>query len=145
LGCFLRVAASASVYDIMLVFGIGCILDLRQNDPTVPAIRYFLSYMPQGAKRNCTRVLQEVGSQIPGVLDGLLIWTNCPTESDAALAKCSIAKFFCGCKYKYGLNMQAICNARGWFLEVSVMYPASTSDVLSFESSSLYRKLEMVY
>jgi DDE superfamily endonuclease len=77
-----------------------------------------------------------------GALDGLLIWTNRPTESDAVLAKCSIGKFFSGREHKFGLNMQAICDARGRFHEVSVMYPAPTSDVLSFESSSLYGKLE---
>jgi DDE superfamily endonuclease len=77
-----------------------------------------------------------------GALDGLLIWTNRPTEADAVLAKCSTGKFFCGRKHKFRLNMQAICDARGQFHEVSVMYPASTSDVLSFELSLLYGKLE---
>jgi hypothetical protein len=58
------------------------------------------------------------------------------------LSACSVAKFFCGRKHKYGLNCQAICDSRGRFLDVSVMYPASTSDVLSFESATIYGRLE---
>jgi hypothetical protein len=29
------------------------------------------------------------------------------------LSQCSVAKFFCGRKHRYGLNCQAICDSRG--------------------------------
>ena len=40
------------------------------------------------------------------------------------------------------MNCQAVCDARGKFLDISIMYPGSTSDCLAFEGMSLYSKLE---
>jgi hypothetical protein len=77
-----------------------------------------------------------------GAVDGILIWIGRPSEKDAARSGCGPAKFFCGRKHKFGLNCQAICDARGKFLDVSLMFPGSTSDVLSFESSSIYGRLQ---
>ena len=43
---------------------------------------------------------------------------------------------------KYGLNMQAACDANRKFLNVSIFHPGSTSDYLAFQTSSLKHKLE---
>ena len=40
------------------------------------------------------------------------------------------------------MNCQAVCDVRGKFLEISILYPGSTSDCLAFEGMSFYRKLE---
>jgi hypothetical protein len=72
-----------------------------------------------------------------GALDGILIWTHCPSEANAALASCNVGKFYCGQKHKYRLNMQVICDACRQFLDISLMFPASTSDILSFKSASI--------
>lgn len=51
-------------------------------------------------------------------------------------------KYFCGRKHKYGLNMQAVCDHNGRFLDVSIMYGGASSDILAFEASALYGKLK---
>jgi hypothetical protein len=71
-----------------------------------------------------------------------LIWTHQPTPSCCKESKCDAAKFFCGRKHKFGLNCQAIADCRGRFLDMSIRYPASTSDCLAFQSSALFGELE---
>lgn len=46
-------------------------------------------------------------------------------------------KFHCGRKSKFGLNMQAVCDRRGHFLDISIEHPGSTSDYLAFITSPL--------
>jgi hypothetical protein len=151
LGCFLRHVAGGHVYDIMLAFGIGradvsksiwIVLDaINQFNGFV--LKYPENHAQQRAIADGFHAKSSAGfGCCAGAVDGLLIWTQRPSEKDAALSQCSVAKFFCGRKHKYGLNCQAICDARGRFLDVSVMYPASTSDVLSFESANIYGRLE---
>jgi DDE superfamily endonuclease len=77
-----------------------------------------------------------------GAVDGILFWISRPSEEEAKLAGCGPSKFFCGRKHKFGLNCQAICDARGKFLDMSVMYPGLTSDVLAFEGASIYWRLQ---
>jgi DDE superfamily endonuclease len=77
-----------------------------------------------------------------GAIDGILVWIHKPSEEDSTNAGCSDGKFFCGRKHKFGLNCQAVCDSRGKFLEVSIIYPGSTSDCLAFEGMSLYSRLE---
>jgi hypothetical protein len=40
-----------------------------------------------------------------GAIDGILIWMNKPTIRDQIVIGFGPAKFFCGRKKKYGLNM----------------------------------------
>lgn len=51
-------------------------------------------------------------------------------------------KYLCGRKGKYGLNFQAICDADRRFLDISLIFGAAASDLLSFEASPLRLKLE---
>jgi hypothetical protein len=55
---------------------------------------------------------------------------------------CDEGKFYCGRKKKFGLNCQAVCNVKGRILNISILYPGSTSDCVAFESMSLFQKLE---
>ena len=50
-------------------------------------------------------------------------------------------KFYCGRKGKFGLNLQAVCDARRQFTYISLQHPASASDYLAFITSSLYGQL----
>jgi hypothetical protein len=77
-----------------------------------------------------------------GAIDGILIWIKRPTLEDCEIAKCGAKKFFCGRKKKFGLNMQAPCNAEGCFLNVSIKHPAAMSDYLGFCTSLFKHKLE---
>jgi hypothetical protein len=51
-------------------------------------------------------------------------------------------KYLCGRKHKFGLNCQAVCDARGRFLDMSITYGGSSSDCLAFEDSNLHKRLE---
>jgi hypothetical protein len=77
-----------------------------------------------------------------GAIDGILIWIHKPSNKDCEDSGCSPGKFMCGRKKKYGLNCQAVCDVRGRFLDISILYPGSTSDCLAFEGISLFQKLE---
>jgi hypothetical protein len=76
-----------------------------------------------------------------GAIDGILIWIQKPDKNDCEEFKCDSGKFFCGRKHKFGLNCQAVADSRGRLLDVSIVYPGSTSDCLAFEGSTLYTKL----
>ena len=69
-----------------------------------------------------------------GTIDGILIWIHKPSKNDVEAFKFGPAKFFCGRKKKFGLNMQAVCDARGRFLDVEIRFPGSTSDFFCFLS-----------
>jgi hypothetical protein len=77
-----------------------------------------------------------------GAIDGILISTEKPNMKDCEMTSCGPKKFFCGRKKKFGLNMQATCDARARFLDVSICHPGSTSDYLAFATSPLKHKLE---
>jgi len=40
------------------------------------------------------------------------------------------------------LNMQAVCDSRGYFLDVEICFPGSASDLYAFDESYLKNKLE---
>ena len=77
-----------------------------------------------------------------GCIDGMLLWTEKPTEASCIFAQCQPKSFFCGRKSKFGLNFQGICDYRGRFLDVACGSPASTSDFLAFTVSKIYLRLE---
>ena len=77
-----------------------------------------------------------------GAIDGILMWIHKPSEADCSNIGCSPGKFLCGRKKKFGLNCQADCDVRGQFLDISILYPGSTSDCLAFEGMSLFHRLK---
>ena len=79
-------------------------------------------------------------SNCAGAIDGILIWTPKPSLADAKRSGIDQKKYLCGRKHKFGLNCQAVSDARGRFLDVSIIYGGSTSDCLAFEGSDLYKR-----
>ena len=77
-----------------------------------------------------------------GAVDCMLLWLEKPSEKSCMEARCGSKKFFCGRKSKFGLTLQAVCDADRRFLDVSMQHPASTSDFLAFTTSGIYGKLE---
>ena len=77
-----------------------------------------------------------------GVIDGILIWTEKPTQADCEISSFGPKKFFCGRKNKFGFNMQGVCDCKGHFMDVYIGHPGSTSDFLAFSTSILKHKLE---
>jgi DDE superfamily endonuclease len=128
LGCALRYFAGGSPYDIMTSMGIG-----RAD-------------ISRSVARQIAQVFQAKSKAdfdcCAGAVDGILIWTNPPTKANADVTTVGPAKFFCGRKHKFGLNCQASCDARGRFLDASVIAPGATSDVLAFEGAAIYKQLK---
>jgi len=77
-----------------------------------------------------------------GAIDCMLVWIDKPTVRECDKSEVGPRKFFCGRKHKCGVNLQAVCDSEGRFLDVSIGHPASTADWLCFKTSSLYKKLE---
>ena len=80
-------------------------------------------------------------SNCVGCIDGLLVWIEKPSTDECEARGVNSGKFYCGRKGKYGLNMQAVCDARRRFIDVSILHPASASDYLAFVTSSLSERL----
>ena len=76
-----------------------------------------------------------------GAIDGSL-WIDKPFISDLASLCFRSARFYCGCKSKHGLNMQAVCDMNGRFLDIFIGCPGATSDYLVFLLSPLKHKLD---
>ena len=77
-----------------------------------------------------------------GAIDGILILIHCPTKPDIKRMGIGPLKFYCGRKKKFGLNMQAVCDARGTFLDIDIRLPGAASDYYAFCKSPLKQKLE---
>jgi hypothetical protein len=60
-----------------------------------------------------------------GAIDGILIWTKKTAPHDRETTNCGLKKFFCARKKKFGLNMQAMCDVNGVFLDISIGHPQS--------------------
>ena len=150
LACALRYFAGGSPYDIMTTYQIGhtdTMLSIWYVVHAINAhpdlkIEYPSSHDEQHAIANGFRQVSAAGFDCcAGAIDGILIWTHKPSEEDCKSVGCNSGKFFCGRKHKFGMNCQAICDARGKFLDLSILFPASTSDCLAFERMTIYSKL----
>ena len=151
LACAMRYFAGGCPYDIMTTYNIGHTDTLMSVWFVVDAINshpeFSVSYPSNHEEqRLIARGFQQVSEAgfdcCAGAIDGVLIWIHKPSENDCESVGCSSGKFFCGRKHKFGMNCQAICDSRGRFLDLSIMFPGSTSDCLAFEGMSLYEKLQ---
>ncbi|EJK67522.1 hypothetical protein THAOC_11427, partial [Thalassiosira oceanica] len=77
-----------------------------------------------------------------GAVDGMLVWIHKPSTRDERVIGIGPKKFFCGRKKKFGLNMQGVCDSRGFFLDVEVRFPGAASDFFAFDESGLKKKVE---
>jgi len=72
----------------------------------------------------------------------MLVWIEKPNEKECRKVGVGSKKFYCGRKKKYGLNLQASCDHLKRFTSVSIIYPASTSDFLAFETSRFHTEIK---
>jgi hypothetical protein len=61
----------------------------------------------------------------------LLICSEKLTEIFLHMMKTGSRSFYCGQKCQFGYNMQAVCDAEGWYLSVWINHPALASDLIS--------------
>ena len=151
LACAIRWFAGGSAYDLMTTFGIGHTDTINSFWYVVDAINGHPSFNIEypdnhGKQMTIAQGFHEVSAagfnSCAGAIDGVLIWIHKPSKKDCRDAGCDEGKFYCGRKKKFGLNCQAVCDVRGRILDISVLYPGSTSDCLAFEGMSLFQKLE---
>lgn len=151
LACALRYFAGGSPYDIMVKYGISHTEIFRSVWCVVDAINrveeFFIVYPDEHEKQRRIAAGFQAVSQAgfdncAGAIDGILIWIHKPSHHESLQCDVGQKKFFCGRKGKFGLNCQAVSDAKGRFLEMSIRYGGSTSDCLAFEGSRLYQRLE---
>jgi DDE superfamily endonuclease len=147
----IRWFCGASPYDLMSTYGIGHTDTINSCWYVIDAINQHPNFnieypTDQDKQRQIARGFQKVSKAdfncCAGAIDGILIWMHKPLKKDCSKVGCNPGKFMCGRKKKYGLNCQAVCDVRGRILDISIMYPGSTSDCLAFEGMSLFRRLE---
>jgi hypothetical protein len=151
LACAIRWFAGGSLYDIMTTYGIGHTDTMNSCWYVVDAInkhpRFAIKYPDDhNVQRRIADGFHKVSGAnfqcCAGAIVGILICIHKPSDKDCNEAGCSPGKFRCGRKKKFGLNCQAVCDVRGRFLDLSIVYPGSTSDCLAFEGMTLFQKLE---
>ena len=151
LACAIRWFSGGSAYDLMTTYGIGHSDTIRSYWYVVDAINshpnFKIEYPEDHEKqRQIARGFQNVSKAgfkcCAGAVDGILIWIHKPSKKDCMDVGCNDGKFMCTRKSKFGLNCQAVCDVRGRILDISIMYPGSTSDCLAFEGMSLFHRLE---
>jgi hypothetical protein len=151
LACALRYFAGGLPLDIMGLLGVGHsdvldsvwhVVDAANRHPD-----FKLEY-PASAQQQASIAAEFLSKSAAGfdccagAIDGILIWIHCPTEKECKKLGVASGKFFCARKNKFGLNCQAVSDARGRILDISIVFPGTTSDVLSFEGSTLFQRLE---
>ena len=151
LACAIRIFSGAQPVDVACTYGVSItevnysvnhIIDaVNESDElaiSFPSSHQCQREIAEGFKRKSQAGIDACA----GAIDGLLVWIEKPTEEQCKEAGVGSAKFFCGRKKKYGFNLQATCNYRNQFTNISMMFPGATSDFLAFEASSFRRQLE---
>jgi hypothetical protein len=77
-----------------------------------------------------------------GAVGGILIWMHKPRANDCVKLGLDQTKFWCDRLKKFGLNCQAVCDANGRFLEISICMRGASSNCFAFEHSTLYKRME---
>lgn len=151
LACAIRYSSGGSPYDIMALYGVSHSLVFDSLWQVVEALnkcqQFQISYPSCHRKQEAIALGFKAVSAVPfdncaGAIDGVVIWTNKPTANDTFVANLDDGKFYCGRKKKYGLNCQVVSDANGRILDISITHGAATSDVLAFEHSTLFGRLE---
>ena len=146
LGCALRFWAGGDPYDLTLVFGMSYCEIFRSVDFVLDAINETESLQikfptDHEKQKSIAREFQAKSDvafdNCVGCVDGMLVWIHMPSKKECDDIKVGQTKFICGRKSKFGLNLQAICDAKRRFLDLSILFGASTSDMLAFEASPI--------
>ncbi|GFH55587.1 hypothetical protein CTEN210_17841 [Chaetoceros tenuissimus] len=151
LGIGVRYFAGGDPYDISISYGVSHSSVFDTVDAVVDAInshdRFKIMFPTDHDEQR--RIAAEfktksrVGfSNCCGAIDGMLVWIHKPSKKECEEAKVDERKWFCSRKNKYGLNLQAICDSRKRFLDLSILFGGSSSDLIAFESSPIRQKLE---
>ena len=103
IACVYKVNRSAVYERVWLV--VDAINRTKELD-----IKYATSHEAQKAVAKEFKGRSSVGCA--GCVDGILVWIHKPSTTELEKLGIGGKKFFCGRKKKFGLNMQAVCDAR---------------------------------
>jgi hypothetical protein len=152
LAAALHYFAGGDPSDICGVFGIGNSDVHKSSWPIIDAVNSCKElaitfpkelHLQQELANGCKARSQEVDfDNCVGAIDGILIWIEKLKDSSVKDAESGQLAFFRGRKHKYGINMQAVCDAEGRCLYVDLGMPGRTSDYLAFAASNLHPMLE---
>jgi len=148
----IRYFAGGSPYDLGGLFaisikevyrsGVGIIVDIINNCHEL-SIQFPMDHASQKKVALGFKAKSVAGFDCCiGAIDGILIWTECPSADDCIRSKNGPLKYMCGRKKKFGLNMMGTVDAEGRFLNIQIGHPGSTLDYLAFATSDLKAKLE---
>ena len=147
----LRYFAGGDVYDIMISHGVShsavyaCIWAVVDAVNGTKQLKISFPTDHQEQKEMARRFAVKSQASFDccvGAIDGMLVWVTRPTRTECDRIKVGAARFFCGRKKKYGVALQAVCDAERRFTDVYIGLPASASDHLVFSQSPLKTKLE---
>jgi hypothetical protein len=138
----IRYFAGGSPYDLCIVYGVSCSSVLESIWIIVDAVNshneFHIVYpSSHDEQKQIAKGFQKTSKAFFDV-----IWTHKPTVAECEELKLGQMRFVCGRKNKFGRNCQAVCDARGRFLDMSICLGGASADCLAFERSSLYQKLE---
>ena len=147
----IRFFAGGSSVDLLSIYGISrtevnvsvtCVIAAIRNCPSLQ-IKFPTGHNEQ---MEIAKGFQELSdskfSNCVGAIDGMLVWIRMPSKKECAKVGVGQKKFFCARKNKYGLNMQATCDSKRRFINVSIHHPAATSDFMAFQTSNFRSELE---
>jgi len=122
LSVVLHYFAGSSAYDIMIDHGIGynagfqCVWHIVQAVNDNPRLEMTFPSCHEDQARIALGFQQKSRvsffKNCVGCIDGMLLWTERPSEKELRKAFCGSNSFLCGRKNKFGYNMQAICDAK---------------------------------
>ena len=145
----LRYLAGGNVNDIYRMHGVSrdemyksvwVVVDAINNHPSFGMVFPIddderLAHIEAGFRAKSTNQLHR---GCVGAIDGLFVKIrrpNYPTEDEHP------ARFFCGRKKAYGLNVKAVCDADRRFLDVDIRFPGASGSSLAHRCSELGGKL----
>lgn len=147
----LRYFAGGSPYDLSLLYGMSLTEVYSSVWRVVDAIiacRVLRIEFPSNHQEQRRLAAGFQGCSAAGfdccvaAIDGMLVWTECPSKRETEKAKIGPKKFYCGRKRKFGLNLMGTVDHMCRFLDVQISHPGSTSDFLAFATSDLKALLE---
>ena len=151
LACAIRLYAGGEAVDIACTYNVSPTEvhnSLQQimeaiNSVADLKIEYPRSHEDQRKVADGFKTVSKAGiDSCAGCIDGMLVWILKPNEKECKVAEVDSGKFFCGRKHKFGLNLQAVCDHKKRFLNISILFPASCSDFIAFESAPLRFQME---
>jgi hypothetical protein len=113
ISCALRYFAGGCPYDIAVFDSVWMVVDGINTCPELD-IKFPTSHEEQ--RKLASEFQSKSGvsfGNCVSAIDGILIWTHKPTPADCIEAGVGAKKFLCSRKHKFGLNMQACCDANG--------------------------------